>query len=161
MNLKYLACEKILYCIKEPLKGWRKNRFLHLQSCSRGWAWMLIKSFPHYHHPLIRSDHLNTPLTLPTFIHNKHICEKFSHTEFWVMWIPWIINSDVEQKYKCWQKCKTGFLSFWLLQGQFVRKVARLLNQQSEGGEKFEAIKLLDSVWECYTCNARHVMHAF
>ena len=134
------------------------NRFLHLQSCSRGWARMLIKSFPHYHHPPIRSDHLNTPLALhcQPFKHYK-LLWKSSHTESTDMRVSLIMKPDVRKaKQKCFyylREIENAMIIVLagVLQGQFLRKVARLSTQQSECGEKLEAIKLMDCAIYAYT----------
>ena len=48
------------------------------------------------------------------------------------------------------RKCD-DYHACWVLQGQFLRKVARLSTQQSECGEKLEAIKLMDCAIYAYT----------
>ena len=140
-----LACEKVLDWMKEPLKGWKKNWFLYLQSCSRGWARMLIKSFPHYHHPLIRSDHLNTPCASATFIHNKRLW-KLSHNESADMCVP-LMKSYVWQKQNVfkpsWEKRKLRcYLSgYCTIAGSICAKSCEIVDSAKGGRGKIRGNK--------------------
>ena len=64
--------------------------------------------------------------------------------------------NPVEKK----ENCDAIFLGIARLQGQFVRKAARLSTQRKEGGEKLQAIKFLGRHTHAYIHIYAHICNA-